>query len=129
MRIQNVISAMRKEKGWHAIKSESRGKIILAKQFGIKSPKQITLILTYSKGKYLLEHPNYEYMNRISHFKSVKKEIRLSLNKTYLSSIIRALKRAGVWPLILNQNFLRVNDNNRKSNKGKVGRELARLLS
>ena len=128
MKIQDVISAVRKEKGWHAIKSEF-GKIILARQFGVKSPKMITLILGYSKGKYTLEHPNYEYMNRISHFKSVQKEIRLSLNKTYLSSIIKTLKRAGVWPLILNQNFLRVNTNNRKSNKGKVKRELARLLA
>ncbi len=127
--MQKVIEVMRKEKGWHAVMSETRNKIILARQFGIKSKKYISLVLTYSKGNYILEHPNYEYMNRIAHFKSVQKDIRLSLNKTYLGSIIHALKRAGVWPYIMNKNFLRVNDNNSKSDKGKVRRELAGLLS
>lgn len=129
MKIQDVISAMRKEEGWHAVKSEFRGKVILARQFGVKYPKHITLVLTYSKGGYTLEHPNYEYINRISHFRALKKEIRLSLNKIYLYSIIRALKRAGIWPLIQNQNFLKVNTNNQKSNKRKVRRELAAMLS
>ena len=79
--------------------------------------------------EYLLEHPNYEYVNRIAHFRSVKKEIRLSLNKTYLASVIEALRKAGVWPLILNQDFLKVNNKCKKSNKGKVKKELANLLS
>ena len=88
--------------------SETRGKVILARLFGIKKKRYISLVLTYSKGNYILEHPNYEYMNRIAHFKSVQNDIRLSLNKTYLGSIIHALKRAGVWPYIMNKNFLRV---------------------
>ena len=129
MKIENVIKAMRKQEGWHAIKSELRGKVILMREFGIKRPKQITLILAYSKGGYILEHPNYEYVNRISHFCATKKEIRFTLNKTYLRSIVRALKRANVWPKIMNQNFLKVNVKNAKSNKGKVRRELADLLA
>jgi len=129
MKLQKVIEVMRKEKGWHAIMAEARGKVILARQFGIKSNKFISLVLVYSKGNFILEHPNYEYVNRVAHFRSVQKEIRLSLNKTYLSSIIHALKRAGVWPYIMNKNFLRVNDTNKKSDKGKVRRELAGLLS
>jgi hypothetical protein len=129
MKQQKVVEVMRKEKGWHAIMSETRDKIILARQFGIKSKKYITLVLTHSKGNYILEHPNYEFVNRVAHFKSVQKDIRLSLNKTYLGSIIHALKRAGVWPYIMNKSFLRVNTENTKSDKGKVRRELAGLLS
>lgn len=126
--MQQVINSMRRQTGWHAVKSEIRGKVIVARQFGVKYPKFIQFILTYSKGKYLLEHPNYEYVNRVAHFRSIKKEIRLSLNKTYLASVIGALRNAGVWPLILNQDFLKVNNRCKKSNKGKVEKELANLL-
>ncbi len=129
MKIQQVINAMRRQPGWHAVNSEIRGQVIIAKQFGVKYPKYISFILTYTKGKYMLRHPSYESVNRVAHFRSVQKEVRLSLNKTYLGNVIRSLKHAGVWSLILNQNFLKVNDNNKKSNKGKVERELASLLS
>lgn len=108
MKPKKVIEVMRKEKGWHAVLSEIPGKIILARQFGIKSRK---------------------YMNRVAHFRPVQKDIRLSLNKSYLGSIIYALKRAGVWPYIMNKSFLRVNTENAKSDKGKVRRELEGLLS
>lgn len=120
---------MRKERGWHAAKLDVRGKIIVAREFGIKYRKYISFILTYSKGKYIIEHPSYEFISTVSHFSSVQKDKRLSLNKTYLASVIRTLKSAGVWPLILNQSFLRVNRNNPRSNKGKVKRELTNLLS
>lgn len=75
-----------------------------------------------------IQHPNYLYISTISHFKSKQNDIRLSLNKVYLRSIIRLLKRIEVWPHIINKDFIEVNDNNPKSNKGKVNKELTELL-
>lgn len=124
MKMKDVVTAMRRQEGWHAVGSGNE--IILARQF---SGRQITLILKHSDGKYFLQHPSYEYVNKIAHFRSVEREIRLSLNKTYLSSIIKALRRAGVWHFIKNQNFLKVNNLNSNSDKGKVRRELKALLT
>lgn len=128
MRIQKVIKAIRKEGDWYVI-PEGINKITLIRQYGYKYPKIISFSLVASgKGLYL-EHPNYKFISVVSHFKSVQNDIRLSLNKTYLSSIIRTLKRTGVWQSVMNKNFLKVNDNNPKSNKGKVRNELKNLLA
>jgi len=126
--IIKAVAALR-DNGWQAVKSEIPGQIIAAKQFGVKYPKIIQFILIKEKSGYTIVHPNYEFVNRISHFRAVQREVRLSLNKTYLTTVISSLKRAGIWQYILNQNFLKVNDKNNKSNKKLVKSELDILLS
>jgi len=122
-----VVSAMREQPGWNVM-SQGSNRVVLIRQFGQQKPKTIAFTLVSSDGKLVLEHPNYEFVSMISHFKSVKKDIRICLNKTYLTSVVRSLKRAGVWHSVVNKDFLVVNDNCKKSNKGHVQKQLEKLL-
>ena len=124
MKKNTVINRIRKEKGWIV---RQKGNTIICDRAYASRNIEFTLS-PKGKGLYEIRHPNYLFISTVSHFKSVEDDIRLSLNKVYLRSIIRMLKRAGVWSCIINQNFLEVNDNNRKSNKGKVRRELQDLI-
>lgn len=123
-----VLKALRTENTWHVV-NDGKDAVLLAKQFGQKRPKVIQLTLTCTKEGIHIRHPNYEFKSTISHFCSVQKDIRLSLNKTFLTSIIRTLKETGLWEAVTNKDFLVVNKNNSKSNKNTVKRELGLLLS
>lgn len=119
-----IKNRMNKEHGW--LVREKGGTLIFDRAYAARNI-EFTLI-PVKKGLYELQHPRYLYTSTVSHFKSIEDDVRLSLNKVYLRSVIRLLKRIGVWPHIINKNFIEVNDNNRKSNKGKVRRELRDLL-
>lgn len=118
-----IILAIRKEKYWNVTFSGNR--ITVVKRYG---GKNISFILVSKKEGYIIEHPSYVFTNKISHFKSLKEDIRLSLNKNYLKSVIRLLKKTGIWHSILNKKFIDVNDSNSRSDKGKVAKELNDLL-
>jgi len=126
MKKSEVIKALRMEKFWSVIPSGNR--ITLVREFGIQVRKTVSFSLVSKKEGFYLEHPSYVFVSTISHFKSVQEDVRFSLNKTYLSSTIKMLKRSDVWPHIVNKNFIEVNDNNKKSHKGRVGNELKNLL-
>jgi hypothetical protein len=122
-----VIKAMREQAGWNVV-SEGSNKVMLVREYGKAKPKTIAFTLASSDGKLLLEHPSYEFISMISHFRSVNRDYRLCLNKTYLISIIRTLKRAGIWQHVVNKDFLVVNRDCKKSNKIDVRKQLAGLL-
>ena len=124
MKKSSIINRIKKEKGW--IVRERGANIVCARAYTARNI-EFTLIPA-GKGFYNIMHPSYLFISTVSHFKSTQDDIRLSLNKVYLRSVIRMLKRAGIWSAIINQVFLEVNDNNRKSNKGKVRSELNSLL-
>ncbi len=115
------------EKSWLIINDGSDG-VKVVKEFGIQKRKVIEFSLVcVSEGIYI-KHPHYEFRSTVSHYCSTQKDIRLSLNKTFLSSIIKTLRKIGLWEAIVNKDFLQVNRDNSKSNKGVVKRELRRLL-
>jgi len=130
---QKAMNAIRKEKYWNVISSGNR--ITVARTYGNRFSKSISFSLTSKRmpvtkeSGFLLEHPNYIFRNKISHFKSIQEDVRLSLNKTYLRSIISMLKRTGIWPFIINKKFIEVNNYNSRSDKGRVNHELKDLLS
>ena len=126
MNKQQIVKAMRDESGWNVVHDQN--KILLVKEFGKKKVKAIAFSIVIDNKKLFLEHPKYEYISVVSHFRSIQRDVRLSLNKTYLTSIINTLKRAGIWKSIVNKDFLVVNDNNPKSNKGQVRKQLTSLL-
>ena len=127
MKKQKVIQALRQEKYLTVIPSGS--KITIVREFGRASRKVLSFDLIAKKEGYFLDHPSYVFRSTVSHFKATKDDVRLSLSKTYLSSLIKMLKRTGVWPLIINKKFLVVNDKNKKSHKDRVQKELRNLLS
>lgn len=106
----------------------TRGNDIVVVKKGVGSP--VTVILSpEGKNKYELKFPTYIFVSRISHFSPKEEEHRYCRNKTVLISIIRDLKRAQIWPKIINRDFLKVNDLNRKASKKDREETLQGLLS
>jgi len=126
MSMSKVVKILQEEKFWNVIPSGNE--IRLVRQFGFITPKIIEFSLVSTKTGYEIKHPNYLYTNKISHFKAVQKDTRLSLNKIYLSTIINTLKKTGIWPHIVNRNFITVNTANIKSEKPLVRDQLQTLL-
>jgi hypothetical protein len=79
-------------------------------------------------GDYVIKHPSYSFVSVVSHFKSAQDNVRLCLNKSYLIKIVKEFKKEGVWPVVLNHNFLIVNDLNIKSDKKELKKLLESLL-
>ena len=122
-----VLKLLKNEKGWLAVKN-GKDAIKIARVFGKERPKVIEFSLVCHRDGIYIEHPHYQFKSTISHFSSTQTDVRLSLNKSYLASLIKALKNIEVWDSIRNKDFLVVNDNNKKTDKIKVERELKRLL-
>lgn len=121
-----LIKLLRNERFWNVIPSGNE--IRLIRQFGLLNPKVIEFTLVSTKTGYEIKHPSYLFINKISHFRSVQKDTRLSLNKSYLISIINTLKNTGIWEHIVNRNFIQVNTINTRSDKSLVKDELKSLL-
>jgi len=104
--------------------------LIFTRNFGgRKRGRSITITFSYSSDHIIIYHPSYSFHCTTSHFKSVHEDRRLSLNKNFLIKIIKEFKREGIWDVILNKDFLAVNDFNKKSSKAKIRTELKELLS
>ena len=127
MNRSKVMTLLRKDPTWHIAKEGKDGVKVL-KQFGKGKPKVIAFVLVCVKDGVYLKHPSYDFVSTVSHFKAVQTDKRLSLNKTYLKSIIRSLKALGLWEAVVNKDFLEINKNNKKSDKGTVRKELYSLL-
>jgi len=56
---------------------------------------------------------NYNYVNKLSHYDYSQNEPRFNRNKTIISSIIKRLKKSGVWKYI-DKSFLVLNTNNER---------------
>jgi hypothetical protein len=94
--------------------------------------RDITVILQReNNGMYTLSHPGYDYVSTNSHFSStIGIDKRLCLNKNLLHSLVSTLRKAEVWPLIANKQFLKLNDNNKSVSvkQQRISKELEDLL-
>lgn len=127
MNRNRIFSFLKNEESWLAVKS-GKDSIKVVKQFGKQKTKIIEFVLTSVVDGIHIHHPNYEFKSTVSHFRAVEKDIRLSLNKSFLSSIIKSLKKVSLWDAVVNKDFLRINKDNSKSNKKEVSMELKKLL-
>jgi hypothetical protein len=98
----------------------------MTKKFGTRI---VTFILEkHSDGLYDIVPQGYEFTSVLSHWDYVGGERRQARNKGIITSFIRTLKEVQMWDFIKNQNFVKINENNKKSNKKKVTSELTELF-
>lgn len=113
---------------WHIT---NQGKALMMTR--IFNGRDITVMLERGvNGMYTLSHPGYDYVSANSHFSStIGIDKRLCLNKNLLHSLVSTLRKAEVWPLIANKQFLKLNDTNKSVNvkKARISKELEELLS
>ncbi len=82
--------------------------LILYKTYG---GRQIRITLKKNdKGLFSMQS-SYDYINRISHFTYSQSESRFNRNKVIIKSIVKYLKRSGVWQFV-DKSFLVLNENN-----------------
>lgn len=62
-------------------------------------------------GKIWINPPSYAFSSRTSHCEFAMPESRWTRRKGVIFGLVKALKRAEVWPFISNKNFFRVNEN------------------
>jgi len=122
-----VVRYLRREESW-MVSNIGSDEIKVVKTFGKKVKKSIEFRLICSKTGVYIKHPNYIFYSTVSHFCSTEQDVRLSLNKTFLISIIKTLKKVGLWKSVVNKDFIQVNLKNFKSNKAVVNKELKFLL-
>jgi hypothetical protein len=80
----------------------------------------IKLFFDYKTETFEIQAPTYKYYSRISHYDYNKTERRWLRNKDYLFSLIRNLKNCGLWEMVSNQDFIVVNNFNKKINSERV---------
>jgi hypothetical protein len=98
----------------------------MSKKFG---HRVVTFILERrGDGMYTIVPNGYVFTSVLSHWDYVGEERRLARHKGIITSFVRALKDVEMWDYIENQDFVQINTNNKKSNKGKVGSELKALM-
>lgn len=85
--------------------------------------------LFYMGDKYFeIQNPTYEYFSRISHYDFHRGETRFSRNKDVLFTVIADLKMCGLWELVSNKDFIKVNEHNANSDKKKLEEELGSII-
>lgn len=113
---------------WHIT---NQGKALMMTR--IFNGRDITVMLERGvNGMYTLSHPGYDYVSSNSHFSStIGIDKRLCLNKNLLHSLVNTLRKAEVWPLIVNQQFLKLNDTNKSVSvkSARISKELEDLLA
>jgi len=79
--------------------------------------KEVSLKLFFNMKSGFLEiqAPTYTYHSKISHYDYNKSERRWVRNKEYIFSIIRNLKKSGLWALVSNPDFIVVNSFNKNT--------------
>lgn len=108
--------------------SHTSTEIILVRRFG-KNVAKVVLTMV-SSGKYQITPSRYEFKSTVSHWDYPIPEERWMRNKNCFKSLILSLKKAGVWEHIIDHDhFIKVNNQNEKSNKGNVAKQLSSLMS
>lgn len=79
------------------------------------------------KNRFHLVFPSYIFHSHNAHFGPSTEEVRVCRNKALLRSLIKTLKKSCVWDMIDNQGFLVVNDDNARSDKQSLKKELQDL--
>lgn len=113
-----------------SFESKTGNTMTFAKTFGKKrNARIIHFSITFEEnGGYSIKHPSYEFHSTVSLLKSTQEDYRKSLNTSYISRIIKLLKHIGLWPEIINKDFVTVNDWNKKSDKGRVRKIVSEFL-
>lgn len=88
-----------------------------------------SVILEKGDSGYFIKPVTYKFKSVVSHFDyNNLQEERWARNKNAFKALVKALKKAEVWGSIANKDFIQINDNNKKSKKGKLKNELSDLI-
>lgn len=79
--------------------------------------REISTKLFYfiDKGTMEIQAPDQRFYSKISHYDYRSAERRWVRNKEYLFSLIKDLKKSGLWEYVLNKDFFIVNSFNKKT--------------
>lgn len=85
--------------------------------------------LFYINDEYFeIQNPTYHYYSKISHYDFKTGESRWSRDKGLIFSVIRDLKICGLWDLVRNKDFIKINEHNDHSNRSLLQQELDNVL-
>lgn len=86
-------------------------------------------LLQKDSGGFHIEWPRYPYTSRVAHLRPKQLiDERACYMKTVLFSLIRLMRETGMRRLIENKDWVEVNDNCEKADKGALAHELNNLL-
>lgn len=92
----------------------------------IRDPENSTSIV---KTKYKIVPPTYKFTGVTSHFSYVDDELRMFRDKNLIIKIVTTLQNSGVWDILSNQEFFKVNAANRRSDHKKLSKVYLSLIS
>lgn len=75
-----------------------------------------------------IQEPTYSYYSKISHYDYHRGERRYSRNKGHLFTFIADLKMCGLWELVKNKDFIKINEHNERTDKEILERELGSII-
>jgi hypothetical protein len=87
-----------------------------------------SVILERQGSEYVIKPVTYPFKSVVSHFDYNQQEERWARNKNAFKALVQTLKKCEIWGDITNQDFIQINENNKKSKKTKVKNELSELL-
>jgi hypothetical protein len=91
---------------------------------------RVSFRLFFLEDKYFeIQNPTYHYFSKISHFDFKTGERRWSRDKKMIFSIISDLKLCGLWEMVKNKDFLKINDFNDNIDREKLKNELDRVIN
>jgi hypothetical protein len=83
----------------------------------------------YINDEYLeIQEPTYHYYSKISHYDFYRGERRFSRNKGRLFTVIADLKMCGLWELVKNKDFIKINEHNENTDKEILEKELSSII-
>jgi hypothetical protein len=123
------IAALQRDNKW-LVTGQSATQIQLSKAFGSKKTTAVSVLLEKTpSGMYTLEPLDHAFKSTASHFDYPQEERRWIRNKGMIKSLVKTLKRVKLWDGIEDkENFIQINDHNKKSNKKRLQKEFKDLV-
>ena len=124
----SVLKTLEQSKQFHILK-KPEGVLYLKK---LVNGLDISVLLkpTVNTDTYFLSFPTYVFESKVSHFSPGYEENRFCRRKDVLVRVIRIFQRIDIWKCITNKKeLLKVNSNNKRSNKKELNAFLKSLLS
>jgi hypothetical protein len=75
-----------------------------------------------------IQNPTYQYYSKISHYDFKGSEQRWSRDKRTVFSIIEDLKDCGLWEMVRNKDFIKINEKNTHSDKEALKKEIGDII-
>jgi hypothetical protein len=123
--MNNIVERLKSDKFW-LLEKASKDDISLVKSIG---GRVVTIRLSrIDKDKYKVIFPSYIFTSKVSHFAPTENEYRNCRNRNIILSLVKLLKRTQIWNNIENKDFFTINEENEKSNKSQLRKELTELL-